>query len=110
MAGEENATSLEAVKRKLRITYSDAETDARVREIAEQAECELRVARGIPDDQKPFEKPGAESGLLLNLCFYEWNDAGDEFWSNYEGKVAQCREKWTVMAFAKENEGDDVVQ
>lgn len=95
---------VETVKRKLRITYDDPDTDARVEEMVADAEDELRYVLGIHDESFDFDGPGAERSLLVNLCFYEDNGAADEFWANYAGKIAQCREKWIVMQFAENEE------
>ena len=45
----------EQVRRKLRITYSDPDTDERVDDIMEQADADLRGLLGIDDDGFSFE-------------------------------------------------------
>lgn len=82
---------LPMVRRKLRITYEDADTDALLRETIEDAGAD------------PFAEPGDERSLLKSLCFYAWNDAEDEFWANYAQQLASCREKWMVTSFVEES-------
>ena len=94
----------EAVKRKLRITYSDPDTDERVSDIMEQADADLRGLLGIDDADFSFEKPGTEQVLFLAYCFYEWNDALDDFGANYAEKVAQCRDRWLVSQYVEEKQ------
>ena len=96
---------VDAVKRKLRITYEDADVNARVDDIMAQADAALRRTLGIDDEAFTFETPGTEQFLYLAFCFYEWNDAGDDFGANYAEKIAQCRDKWLVKKFAENEEG-----
>lgn len=93
----------ERVRRKLRITYSDPDTDERVDDIMEQADADLRGLLGIDDDFS-FEQPGTEQVLFLAYCFYEWNDALDDFGANYATKIAQCRDRWLVKQYVEEEQ------
>ena len=54
----------EQVRRKLRITYSDPDTDERVDDIMEQADADLRGLLGIDDDGFSFAQPGTEQVLV----------------------------------------------
>ena len=103
-------TLLELAKRKLRITYTDEATDKRLEEIIEDAEAELSDSLGIHDAEFDFSAAGSERFLLINLIFYEFNQASDEFWVNYAGKIAQCREKWMVRQYAQESQVSADVQ
>lgn len=94
---------LPMVRRKLRITYEDADTDALLRETIEDAGAALARALGVPDGADPLAEPGDERSLLKSLCFYAWNDAEDEFWANYAQQLASCREKWMVTSFVEES-------
>lgn len=94
----------EQVRRKLRITYSDPDTDERVDDIMEQADADLRGLLGIDDDGFSFAQPGTEQVLFLAYCFYEWNDALDDFGANYATKIAQCRDRWLVKQYVEEEQ------
>ena len=98
----------DAVMRKLRITYKDDEVDARVDDIMAQADADLRRLIGIDDDSFSFEEPGTEQLLFLAFCFYEWNDAADDFGNNYAEKIAQARQKWMVRRFVEEEEAAEL--
>ena len=92
----------DAVKRKLRVTYDDAETDARIRdEIIPSAIRDLTDLLGIDDDSFDFAEPGTENMLFLAWCYYEWNNAIDDFEANYAGQIARCREKWMVRQYVE---------
>jgi hypothetical protein len=103
-------TLLDLAKRKLRITYEDDATDKRLEEIIADAEAELSDSLGICDAGFDFSEAGSERSLLINLVFYEFNQAADEFWLNYAGKIAQCREKWMVRQYAQESQASTDVQ
>lgn len=92
-----------SVKRKLNITWSDEETDARVAEIVEDAKLEMSHKLGL-DDAFDFSKPGQERNLLLSWCLYEWNHQASEFDANYLNDLMQCRHKHIVA-----NHGEDDV-
>lgn len=83
------------VKRKLNITWSDDDTDARVADIMAIAAPELRHKIGLADTFD-FSAPGQEQKLFLALCLYEWNHAANEFDSNYANDLMQCRQRRAV--------------
>lgn len=92
------------VMRKLRITWDDPDTKSLIEEdIIPSAEAVLIERIGIPSDKQfDFSAPGMENELLLSLCFYRWNDAEDEFYSNYQEQIAQARRKWEVLQYVEE--------
>lgn len=93
---------LPLVKAKLRIDAADTADDARINQMVWDAEAELRSVIGIPDGGAfDFSQPGEERALLLNLCFYEWNDAHDDFAANYAAQISAVRNKRMVMQFAE---------
>ena len=106
MADEETTEDdelLAQVMRKLRVTWDDDDTAARVADIMETSAAALAERLGIPARAScTFEEAGVEKALFLNLCFYAWNDAEDEFWENYGRDVAQARRKWEVIQHAEE--------
>ena len=95
----------DAVKLKLNITYSELDTDARISGITQMADA---VLLGIDDASFTFETPGQEQALFLAFCFYEFNDALDDFYINYAEQMAQARNRWMVKQFVKEQEAADV--
>lgn len=96
---------LELAKRKLNITWEDADTDARLEEIIADGQVELADKIGIvTKDGSPFDfaKPGQERKLLLAYCLYGWNNALDDFDANYASDILQARERWEVAAYGAE--------
>lgn len=86
------------VKRKLNITWSDEDTDARVSELMASAQVTMRHKLGLSDDFD-FETKGQENLLFLAYCLYEWNHAAHEFDSNYLGDILQVRQRNEVKAY-----------
>lgn len=87
------------VKRKLNITWSDEETDARVNDIIALAVPTMRHKLGLPGDYD-FTAAGQELNLLLSFCLYEWNNAAADFDSNYLNDILQVRQRQEVLANA----------
>lgn len=92
---------VDKVRRKLRVTYRDDEVDERIDEIMEQADADLRSMLAITEHSFTFEDGGTEQALFLAYCFYEWNDALDDFEVNYAEKIAKCRDRWLAVAYAQ---------
>lgn len=92
---------VDKVRRKLRVTYQDDEVDGRIAEIMDQADLDLRSMLGITDSSFDFNAAGAERALYLAYCFYEWNDALDDFEVNYAEKIAKCRDRWLAVEYAQ---------
>ena len=89
----QNLTDL--VKRKLDITWTDEDTDARVNDIIDSAIPEMRHKLGLPETYD-FTEAGQEQKLFLSLCLYEWNHVANEFDGNYLNDILQVRQKWMV--------------
>lgn len=92
---------VDKVRRKLRVIYRDDEVDERIDEIMEQADADLRSMLAITERSFTFENGGAEQALFLAYCFYEWNDALDDFEVNYAEKIAKCRDRWLAVEYAQ---------
>ncbi len=91
----------EAVRRKLRITWKDDVTDARIeQDIVPAARATISERLGLPEGFD-LGKPSPERMLVEALAFYLWNDAEDEFWPNYEREVVTLRRKWEVTSYAQ---------
>ena len=97
-----NLTLLAQVKRKLNVTWEDAETTARIEEIIDSAIPDLIHKLGITDSEYDFSKAGAENTLFLAYCLYEWNHVLDEFDLNYARMIAQVRAKLEVENYLNE--------
>ena len=94
-----NPTLFGQVKRKLNITWDDAETTKRIEDIIEMAIPDLKHKLGIVDDEFDFAKPSAENKLFLAYCLYEFNHCANEFDVNYSNDIAQIRQKNEVKYF-----------
>ena len=92
------------VKRKLNITWSDDDTNARVNDIVAAAIPILVHKLGIADPDFDFSEAGAENTLFLSQCLYEYNHCVNEFDDNYSNEIAQTRAKHLVKYY-EENEG-----
>lgn len=84
-------TLLSQVKRKLNITWEDADTNARLNDIIQSAIPALKHKLGIADPNFDFAEPGMENNLFKAYCFYEWNHCLNEFDDNYSNDIAQVR-------------------
>lgn len=94
---------LQLLKDKLCITWSDSDTDRRLTNILNSAKNILAFKLGLPTDYI-WNENTMESNLLLNYCFYEWNDAVDEFDNNYSNDILQIRMKYEVNSYVEEEE------
>ena len=96
------------VKGICRITWSDKETDARVKTIAEDAVVYLHHKLGIPGEPFPgiFENPGIERMLFENYCLYRWNNISEEFEMNYKREILTIRHRYEVEAVNEEATND----
>lgn len=103
-----DATLTALVKRKLDITWSDADTDARVADIIDAAEPTMRHKLGLPEGFD-FTAAGQERSLLLSYCLYEWNQAAQDFDSNYLNDILQVRQKWAVAGVSDDADEADGV-
>ena len=100
-----NSFLKEQVRRKLRVTWKDEATDARIDiDIIPAAEQELTNLLGIHEEDFDFSRPGTENMLFLNLCWYMWEGAADDFEKFYAAQIGRCREKWMVKQYVEEQE------
>ena len=97
-----NAVLLEQVKRKLNITWEDADTTARLEEMIEAAVLTLKFKLGIAAEDFDFSAAGIENLLLVNYCLYEWNHCLNEFDVNYANEIAQTRAKHEVAYYEEQ--------
>ena len=100
-----NLVLLGQVKRKLNITWEDAETEALLEDIINSAIPALKHKLGIVGDFD-FGEEGAENNLFKNYCLYEYNHCINEFDVNYSNEIAQVRAMHEVQNYIAENGGD----
>lgn len=98
---------LSQVKRKLNITWEDADTTARVNDIIQSAIPTLKHKLGIADPNFDFGVPGMENTLFKNYCLYDWNHCLNEFDENYANDIAQIRAVHEVEHYEAEESSDE---
>lgn len=90
------------VMRKCHVSWQDSLTEDRIAgDIMPSARSTLIDLLALPANYS-FTKPSIEQMLFLNLCYYMYNDAADEFFANYANELRAARRKWEVKGFAKE--------
>jgi hypothetical protein len=94
---------LDAVRRKLNVTWDSNVTDERVQDVVDAVSPRLSSLLGF-DAAHDFSKEDGEAwGLFLNACLYEFSDAWDDFTQNYEREIQSVR----LMNIATATEGDE---
>lgn len=88
---------LQQVKRKLNITWSDPDTDARVLDIINVAKSVMSFKLGITAATFDFSEAGIENMLFLAYCLYLYNHCENEFEYNYLPLILQARSKYEVV-------------
>lgn len=97
---------LDAVRRKLNVTWSDEGTNARLQDVVDAVSPRLASLLGF-DAAHDFSKEDGEAwGLFLNACLYEFSDAWDDFTQNYEREIQSVR----LLNIATATEGDGDVE
>ena len=89
------ATKISIVKNHLNKTWSDEDTDKKVKGIIEDAESYLNHKLGSEID---YFQPGAERRLFLSYCSYLDNEVGNEFEKDYQNDLNELRRKYAVLA------------
>ena len=83
-----------AVRRKLNVTWTDADTDDRISDVIAKSEATMRRLCDCPDDATKWD--AEDIGLLLDACLYEFSNAADDFRVNYADAIQSCRIKHLV--------------
>lgn len=95
MKSEMNATLFAQTKRQLDITWSDSDTDKKVKQIMSSAEGIISHQLGVKDFD--FSEPGMENTLYHALCLYLWNHVElKTYYENYGELIQQTRAKHEV--------------
>ena len=91
MADYTQEERLEAVKRKLNVTWQNPETDGRLDDVIAIASPTLASRIGYEHTHAFSPADGEPWGLFLNACLYEFSDALDDFWRNYAEELRTAR-------------------
>ena len=83
-----------SVRRKLNVTWSDADTDDRISDVIAKSEATMRRLCDCPAD--PTKWDAEDIGLLQDACLYEFSNAMDDFRTNYADAIQACRLKLEV--------------
>lgn len=83
-----------AVKRKLNVTWSEPDTDARIDDVIRKSKATLRRLCICPKDIEQWDDE--DIGLLLDAALYEFSNAADDFRRNYADAIQSCRLKHEV--------------
>lgn len=73
---------LDAVRRKLNVTWDDDTTEYRITDVVAAVSPALALRCGLEITHE-FAPGEPEWMLFLNACLYEYSDALDDFWGNY---------------------------
>ncbi len=99
------STKISAVKLHLNITWSDEETDKKIKGIIEDAENYLNHKLGAEID---YFQPGAERRLFLSYCSYLYNEVQNEFEKDYQNNLNELRRKYAVIARKNGKENSNI--
>lgn len=80
---------LETVKNYLDVTWTDADTDAKLTGIISRSAAVLESYAGVELDFSDEDTPEAQ--LLLDLCRYIWWDCFEDFKNNYRSELIMLR-------------------
>jgi hypothetical protein len=83
-----------AVRRKLNVTWTDSDTDARVSDVITKSEATITRLCAAPSDVTTWD--AEDIGLLLDACLYEFSNASDDFRVNFRDAIMACRMKHEV--------------
>lgn len=103
----ENAvdTILSQVQRKLNVASLNSFDETRLREdVIPDAAASLAPDLGMTlEEAASFDwaAPSRERTLLVNLCFYEFSHAAEQFAADFADDVAKCRDSRLATAYAE---------
>lgn len=95
-----NESVLDAVRRKLNVTWDDDTTEYRIADVVAAVSPALALRCGL-DQSHEFAAGEPEWALFLNACLYEFSDALDDFWGNYAAEIGEAHMRNVAAA------GDD---
>ena len=86
-----NTDVMAAVRRKVNVTWTDADTSARLDDVVATVSPRLASLLGYPSNHEFTSADGDAWGLFLNGCLYEFSDAWDDFTTNYADEILSTR-------------------
>lgn len=95
---------LDTLKNYLDITWDDPHTDEKLTGILARAQNKLCAYAGA---ELAFPDGADEQQLLLDLCRYIYNNAGEDFEDNYRADLIMLRAKYKTEAMPDEGEETD---
>lgn len=95
-------TLLDTLKNYLDITWQDEHTDAKLSGILARAQTKLCAYAGAAD--LSFTEGTDELQLLLDMCRYVYNNASEDFETNYLADLLMLRAKYKVIEHESETE------
>lgn len=96
--------TIAAVRRKLHVTWTDENTEARLQDVVDSVSPRLAALLGLSEDHAFAPSDGSAWGLFLNGCLYEFSDAWDDFVAHYEREIQSSR--LLNLASEAQTEGD----
>lgn len=93
---------LDRVKRKLKVSWSDDDTDIELADMIEDTKVDLNQLLGAEID---YSAPGSARDLFLNYCLYKHNGCGDEFKNVYLADIITYQNQ--LLVERKMQDADD---
>jgi hypothetical protein len=94
-------TLLDTLKNYLDITWQDEHTDAKLSGILARAQTKICAYAGYDLE---FTEGTDELQLLLDMCRYVYNNASEDFETNYLADLLMLRAKYKVIEHESETE------
>lgn len=95
---------LERVKRKLKVSWSDDDTDIELADMIEDTKVDLNQLLGAEID---YSAPGPARDLFLNYCLYKYNGCGDEFKNVYLADIITYQNQLLVERKMQDANGEE---
>ena len=93
---DEKNKLLKPVKRRLKITWKNEDTEEELIDMIEDADAYMDYLLGAEID---YSAPGIFRKLFLNYCMYSYNHCEDEFEDAYRKDILKCRAAAEVKQF-----------
>lgn len=98
---DEKSTLLKLVKRRLKITWENENTEEELTSMIEDADAYMDHLLGAEID---YSAPGIFRKLFLNYSMYSYNHCEDEFEDAYRKDILKCRAIVEVKRFEENAE------
>lgn len=95
---------LERVKRKLKVSWPDDDTDIELADMIEDTKVDLNQLLGAEID---YSAPGPARDLFLNYCLYKHNGCGDEFKNVYLADIITYQNQLLVERKMQDANGEE---